>query len=158
MTQKASSKSLIEELHAAGIAHELLPHPRTLTAAAEAAALGVEPQEVAKTIVLSTPAGFVRAVIPASERLDLRKVRAFLEEPRVELLSEDELEQAYPEFDLGAVPPFGGEHHDRVVVDIRVCERESAVFDAGTHEESVRLPVGDLVAHERALIADICLT
>lgn len=158
MTRLAVPKSLIEELHAAGISYELLPHPRTLTAAAEAAALGVDTREVAKTIVLSTPEGSVRAVIPASERLDLHKVRAFLEEPHVRLLTEEELGSAYPEFDLGAVPPLGGGQGDRVLVDIRVCECESAVFDAGTHEQSVRLPVGDLVAHERALIADICLT
>jgi hypothetical protein len=53
-------------------------HPRTTTAAAEAHVLGLEPRDVAKTVVLSTPDGFLRAVLPASERLDLGKVRALL--------------------------------------------------------------------------------
>ena len=58
-------------------AYELIPHRRTNTAVGEAEA-HADPSQVAKTIVLSTPDGFVRAVLPASERLDLHKVRHFL--------------------------------------------------------------------------------
>jgi hypothetical protein len=38
------------------------------------------------------------------------------------LASEDELARAYPEYDLGAVPPFGGASHDRVLVDAGVTD------------------------------------
>jgi prolyl-tRNA editing enzyme YbaK/EbsC (Cys-tRNA(Pro) deacylase) len=74
-----------------------------MTAVAEAEALDIEPSQVAKTLVLVALAGFVFAVLPASERLDLRKVRAFLDTKDVELASEETLAGAYPEFELGVV-------------------------------------------------------
>jgi Ala-tRNA(Pro) deacylase len=61
-------------LDQAGVGYEVLEHTHTERAADEAAALGVAPEEVAKTLVLTTPEGNVRAVLPASERVDLRKV------------------------------------------------------------------------------------
>ncbi len=155
MTVHTAPKSLLDQLEEAGIAYELLPHRRTDTAAAEAEALGIEPSQVAKTIVLTSPAGFVLAVLPASERLDLHKVRAFLDSKDVELATEEVLAGAYPEFELGAVPPTGA-HGDRVLVDLRMCENEYVVLEAGTHEESLRMGTAGLIALNRALVADLC--
>ena len=90
-------KELLEDLEAEQIEYAVLPHERTMTAKAEAHALGVDPDEVAKTLVLISPSGFVRAVIPASERLDLRKVRELLEIDELALATEAELAGAYPE-------------------------------------------------------------
>jgi len=146
--------TLLDELDRAGVAYELIPHARTESAAAEAAALGVDPREVAKTLVLTTPDGFVLAVLPASERLDLAKVREFLGTKRVELAGEELLAGAYPEYELGAVPPFV--YGDRVLVDVRLCAHLGVLFEAGTHEASLRLSTRDLIALSNALLADIC--
>jgi Ala-tRNA(Pro) deacylase len=142
-------------LDEANVEYELLPHPHTETAAAEAEALGVEPEEVAKTLVLSTPAGYVRAVLPASERIDLRKVREHVEGgKRIHLATEDDLARDYPDFELGAVPPFGGAG-DRVLVDSRLAARETVVLEAGSHEQSVRLRTADLLELTRAGVVDL---
>jgi Ala-tRNA(Pro) deacylase len=147
---------LINELEAAGIAYETIPHDRTATALGEARALHVEPASVAKTVVLSTPTGIVRAVIPASGRLDVGKVRGALGVEQVDLLTETALAGAYPEFELGAVPPIGGPHGDRVLLDIGICEKEFVLFEAGTHDTSIRIASADLAGQESVLIADIC--
>jgi Ala-tRNA(Pro) deacylase len=142
-------------LDEANVEYELLPHPHTETAAAEAEALGVEPEEVAKTLVLSTPAGYVRAVLPASERIDLRRVREHVEGgKRVHLATEDDLARDYPDFELGAVPPFGG-GDDRVLVDSRLAARETVVLEAGSHEQSVRLRTADLLELTKAGVVDL---
>ena len=144
--------SILDE---AGVAYELLPHARTETAAAEAETLGVQPEEVAKTLVLSTPAGYVRAVLPASERIDLRRVREHVEGgKRVHLATEEDLRRDYPDFELGAVPPFGGPA-DRVLVDSRLAARETVVLEAGSHEQSVRMRAADLVEISKADVADL---
>ena len=142
----------------AGVEYELLSHPHTETAAAEAEALGVDPGEVGKTLVLSTPDGNVRAVLPGSARLDVRKVRDVLRVTgkRVHLLSEDALTRDYKEFELGAVPPLGGKSRDRVLVDTRLAERDSIVIEAGSHDESVRIRTADLIRLTEAQVADIC--
>src|SRR5215218_1050533 len=150
----ADVTSFLEE---AGVDFDVLEHAHTERAADEAAALGIEPQEVAKTLVLVAPSGNVRAVLAASERVDLHKVAAVLGVggKKVHLASEDDLARDYGDFELGAVPPFGG-REDQVIVDERLAGRDSVVLEAGTHEQSVRLKAADLVRLTRAQVADIC--
>ena len=152
-----TSATLTRALDEAAARYELLPHAHTESALAEADALGVSPDDVAKTLVVTTPEGYVRAVLPASHRIDLRKVRAVVggSKKKIHLAHEDELVAAYPDFELGAVPPLGGPQGDRVIVDNRVAERESVVLEAGTHDESVRLATGDLIRLAQAEVADI---
>lgn len=152
------ARELTTALDKAGVGYELLPHAHTERAADEAEALGVAPAEVGKTLVLTTPSGYVRAVLPASERLDFRKVGEVLGvgKKSIHLSTEDDLARDYPEFDLGAVPPFGDGRGDRVLVDSRLAERPSVVVEAGSHDESVRLPTADLVRLAEAEVADIC--
>jgi Ala-tRNA(Pro) deacylase len=150
----ADITSLLDE---AGVDYDLLEHEHTERAADEAEVLGVTPEEVAKTLVLATPSGNVRAVLPASERVDLPKVADLLEAPhkQVHLATEDDMKRDYPDFPLGAVPPVGGRQGDRVIVDSRVAERDSVVLEAGSHERSVRLKAADLVRLAGAQVADI---
>jgi Ala-tRNA(Pro) deacylase len=150
----ADVKRFLEE---AGIEFDVLEHARTERAAEEAAALGIRPEEVAKTLVLVASSGYVRAVVAASERIDLRKVAATLgvSGKKVHLASEDSLARDYADFELGAVPPFGG-REDQVLVDERLARRDSVVVEAGSHERSVRLKASDLVRLTKAQVADIC--
>lgn len=144
-------------LEDAGVDFDVLDHARTERATDEAAALGIESEEVAKTLVLVAPGGNVRAVLGASERLDLHKAAAALGVggKKVRLASEDELAGSYAEFELGAVPPFGGPT-DQVIVDERLAARDSLVLEAGSHDRSVRLKAADLVRLASAQVADIC--
>jgi len=152
------SASLLALLAEAGVSYEFLPHPRTERALAEAEALGVDPAEVAKTLVVSTPAGYVRAVLPAPERIDLSKLSQVVGVPRetLHLASEEALERDYADFELGATLPFGGARSDPVVVDRHLAGRKSLVVEAGTHVESLRLDSADLVRVTQARVADIC--
>ena len=87
------TEQLTRPLDEAGINYEVLPHEHTESAAEEAQALGVEPTDVAKTLIVSGPEGNVRAVVPASERLDLHKLAEACEVGRnaLQLASEDDL-------------------------------------------------------------------
>jgi Ala-tRNA(Pro) deacylase len=154
-----ATEDLTRMLDEAGVRYQLLPHARTESALAEAEALGVAPAGVAKTLVVTTPEGYVRAVLSASERIDLHKLREVTGGGRkkVHLASEQDLARDYPEFDLGAVPPIGGGRRDRVVVDSRLAEFESIVLEAGSHERSVRVATEDLVRVTEAEVADIRL-
>lgn len=154
MTARAP-RSLVHELEQASIAYELIDHARTTSAAAEARVLGLGPHEVAKTVVLTTPEGFVRAVLPASDRLDFGKLREILGTNEVELATEAILVGAYPDFELGAVPPLTGGDGDRVLMDRRLCENEWVVLEAGTHEQSLRLRTSDLVELTEARLVDL---
>jgi Ala-tRNA(Pro) deacylase len=149
--------ALTSVLDDAGVKYEVLAHEHTETAADEARALGVEPAEVAKTLVVDTPAGYVRAVLPASERIDVGKLAEVIGERRKELqlATEAALTRDFGEFELGAIPPVGGSRSGRVVVDTCIAERDSIVLEAGSHDESIRLAAADLIRVSAAEVADI---
>jgi len=152
----AYSNALTEALDRAGTAYEILDHKPTDRAADEAAALGLRPTEVAKTIVVTAGEGNLRVLLPASERIDMHKLRDLLGAGKeLHLLSEDALRRDYPEFELGAVPPAGG-REDAVVVDSRVAALDQVVLEAGTHDRSVRVAAADLISLTKARIADVC--
>jgi Ala-tRNA(Pro) deacylase len=156
MSTQITPRALTDVLRAHGVSYELIPHRRTESAAAEARAVGVHPEHVAKTLVLQVDDGFVRAVLPASERLDLAKARQVLGARDVHLASEDVLAEAYGEFELGAVPPIGGERHDPVLVDRHLPREGWVVFEAGSHEHSLRVRAADLIDVAEAQVADLC--
>jgi Ala-tRNA(Pro) deacylase len=153
-----ATEDLTRALDEAGAAYELLTHAHTESALAEAEALGLSADDVAKTLIVKTGEGYLRAVVPASRRLDERKVRDISggSKKRVHLATEDDLRRDYPEFELGAVPPIGGSRSDPVVVDRRLATRDSVVLEAGSHEQSVRIATADLVRAAQAEVADIC--
>jgi Ala-tRNA(Pro) deacylase len=152
----ASTKLLVDKLSGEGVDFELLPHSRSTTATAEARELGVLPQTVAKTVVAKDADDLhVRAVIPATSRVSLSKLAEAASTTTVRLLTEAELVADYPQFELGAVPPFGGPAGDRVVVDRRLMEQEHVVFEGGVHDTSLRMRAEDLIEVADAQKADI---
>jgi Ala-tRNA(Pro) deacylase len=153
-----ATEDLTGALDEAGAAYELLPHAHTESALAEAEALGLEPADVAKTLIVKTLEGYLRAVVQASGRLDERKVRDLISGSKkdVHLATEHDLRRDYPDFDLGTVPPLGGARRDPVIVDSRVAARESVVLEAGSHKQSVRIATSDLVRAAGAEVTDIC--
>ena len=153
-----SIADLTKVLNDAGAEYEVLHHGHTERAVEEAEALGLDAAEVAKTLIARTPEGHLRALVPASERLDMRKLREAVggSKDDVQLATEAEMAQDYPEFALGAVPPLGGTRSDPVIVDRRLAEHEWVVFEAGTHDDSVRVRTEDLLRIAQAQTADLC--
>ena len=70
--------------------------------------------------------------------------------------TETEMAHDYPEFALGAVPPVGGARRDPVIVDRKLAKREWLVFEAGSHDDSVRVRTEDLLRITAAQTADLC--
>jgi prolyl-tRNA editing enzyme YbaK/EbsC (Cys-tRNA(Pro) deacylase) len=147
---------LVDALERAGVGYEVLEHSPTDRAADEAKALGLGPGEVAKTIVVTTGESSFRVLLPAADRIDMHKLRDVLETGKeLHLLTEEAMRNEYPEFELGAVPPLGG-RTDGVVVDRRVADHDRIVFEAGSHDRSVRVEASALVQATGAHVADVC--
>jgi Ala-tRNA(Pro) deacylase len=147
---------LLDVLERGDISYRLISHSRTQTAVGEAEALGMDPRAVAKTVVVEDEDGFARVVLPASERLDLHKVRTVLGSREVKLADETTLLGAYPEFELGAVPPLGGPRGDRVIFDSSLRRQPLVACDAGAHDQSLVLSTTDLVNLSGGAVADVC--
>jgi Ala-tRNA(Pro) deacylase len=139
---------LKETLTERGITFELLPHAKAYTSIEEARALGIDADEVVKTIVLDTQDGHAVAVIPASRRLNMNLVRDALADNHAALATENEIEQDFPGYELGALPPLGTLLHAPVFVDPEVMTHETIVFAAGSQTESVKARTKDVFRGE----------
>jgi Ala-tRNA(Pro) deacylase len=152
----APTKLLVDRLSREGVDFELLRHGRSTTAVAEERALGVVPHTVAKTVIAKDADELhVRAVIPATSRVSISKLAKAASTPAVRLLTEAELVADYPQFELGAVPPFGGPAGDRVIVDRSLMKHGHLVFEGGVHDTSLRMRAEDLIEVAGAQRADI---
>jgi Ala-tRNA(Pro) deacylase len=147
-TQEAIMNDVLEALRARGVDVEDIHHDPAHTALGEAARAGAAPDEVAKTLILSTAGRHALAVIPASERLDMALVHEALGDSHARLSTEEELQRDYPDYELGAFPPLGSLFDAPVLVDPRVLEHETIVFPAGTATFSLRARTADVFRDE----------
>jgi Ala-tRNA(Pro) deacylase len=147
--------TLRRELDCAHLDYDVIEHRRTEPASEEARTIGVRPEHVAKTVVLAADRRYVRAVLPASQRLDMHKVRHVLGDTHARLATECELAIAYPMYELGAVPPFGAPAGDRILFDRGLTECDSIVLEAGSHNASIRMRTTDALSLAQAEIEDI---
>jgi Ala-tRNA(Pro) deacylase len=82
-------------------------------------------------------------VLPASEKVRLDHLRQTLGTENVDLASEDEFKGAFPDCETGAMPPFGNLYGMRVFVAQVLREDEEIAFNAGSHDELIRLPYAE---------------
>jgi Ala-tRNA(Pro) deacylase len=139
-----------------GVPYEVVEHEPTYSAAAEARAAGADLEATAKAVALHDHDGYRLAVIPAGERVDVRRVRDVLgASHHLRLATEQELEQDFPAFELGALPPFGAAPLPEVV-DVRLLRHERLVCAGGEHSHSVLIGALDLLRITEPRVADIC--
>lgn len=140
-----------------GVEYEVVDHAERFTAAAEARAAGVGPEDAAKEVVLRAGGAYVLAVIPASERLDFQKARRLLDgEQRPRLATEAEIAADFPEFELGALPPFGPIHDIPEIVDRRLLDHDRVLCAGGDHRHSLSIDPNEIVRIGNARVADLC--
>jgi Ala-tRNA(Pro) deacylase len=144
--REVAAMSLVtEHLEQHGAAFEVLAHRQAYTSIEEARALGVDADEVLKTLAVRTGPGYVLVVIPAVRRLDLRLVREAVGDHHARLATEDELGRDFPDYQLGALPPLGVLVGANLYVDPEVLGNDTVVFAAGTQTESVKMQTQELV-------------
>lgn len=145
-------------LNGLGIPYEVVEHEQAFSAASEASAVGVRPENTAKSVLLHDGEGYRLAVISASDRLDLGKVRDLLEISRgnLRLATEYQMGADFPELELGAIPPLGEMLPVPEIVDRRVLEHDRVLCNGGDHAHSVLLDPNDIVRASGARVEDVC--
>jgi Ala-tRNA(Pro) deacylase len=157
MSAQMGFQSVTGFLEREGVPFEVVEHKRTLTAAAEARAAGMPADDVAKTVVLRDDGAYRLAVIPASRRLDLRKVRDVVDgAPGLRLVTEAEMATDFGDFEVGALPPFAPLMQAVELMDERLLDHDRILCCGGDHEHGVLLDPLDVVRAGQARVADIC--
>src|SRR6476469_7040631 len=159
MSQIATPRSarVTEFLEGEGVPFQLVEHTQTYSAYGDARATNHRPASVGKTVVLRDASGYVFAMIPATERLDLRKLREVLGASRqLQLVDEAEMAANFPDFEVGAIPPFAGGFPAAEVIDGRLLDEDRIMCSSGDHMHSILIDPRDAGAVANARVADIC--
>ncbi len=138
-----------------GLTYEVVCHDETFSTTAEARAVGVIASHVAKTLVIKTGEGDVLVVLPASERLDIHKLRDIIGDNHARLATEDEMNTEFPDLDLGAVPPLGELFGAPVYLDQELEQATEIIFAGGTHRDSIKMSGEDFLKLTRPEVVDL---
>lgn len=153
----ADVTTVAHHLDARGVAYETVEHEATMTARADARAADVDPSETAKNVVLTDGEVYVLAVIPASEVLDLHKVRRVIgDDKELRMATETEMAETFPAFEIGAIPPVGSLVFASEVIDERLLKQDRVLCGGGDHRHSLRLDPNELARITDASVGDVC--
>jgi len=134
---------LEEFLDANGVAYEVRSHLQAFTAQEVAAAQHVPGREMAKVVIVRAGREFLMAVLPAPQRVDLGQLGAAAGKPDLHLATEAEFAGLFPACEAGAMPPFGNLYGLPVWVDQALTRDKDISFNAGTHDQTVRMAYAD---------------
>ncbi|MEI6639264.1 MAG: YbaK/EbsC family protein [Chlorobium sp.] len=132
-------RKLREFLDSHAVRYFVVSHSPAYTAQEVAASAHVPGKELAKTVVVTIAGTLAMVVLPASRQLDFTLLREFCGTQEVELASEKEFVDIFPECEIGAMPPFGNLYGMEVYVSEELEEDDAIAFNAGAHTELLRL-------------------
>jgi len=124
-----------------------LIHDYVTTSEDAAKIRGTNIEDAAKALILKVQLrdgsyDFIQAVIPANERLDLKKLKIILDSKNVALASPEEVLEKTG-CTIGSVPPFGKLFDIQVYLDESILDKDFIVFSAGTHNDSIQMKAQD---------------
>lgn len=144
----------IQALNESGLAHALTRHGRVRSLEEAAAARGIEPRDLIKTMVVRRGEGdHLLALIPGDRTISWPKLRSLL---GVSRLSMPDAGAAFEVtgFERGTITPFGTRVPLPVFADERIVGRTVSI-GAGEHGVAATLDGDELLAHLDATVADI---
>lgn len=150
----AIAKKLKNYLDKQKVRYKSLKHELAYTAQEIAAAQHVPGKQVVKSVLIKADKGYLLAVLPATHLIDFAKLKKAVKAKKVSLASEEDIEKLIPDFEIGAMPPFGNLYNLPVYMDKTIAEDEEIVFNAGTHTDTVKMRTADLEKLAKPKVAE----
>jgi len=141
-------------VRASGLEHEVLRHGPVRNLAEAAAARGVEPADVVKTMVVRRGEGdHLLVLVPGDRAISWPKLRSLLEVSRLSMPDAGAAREVTG-YERGTITPFGATGDLPVVADERMVGRR-VTLGAGGHGVAVAVDADAALAHLAAIVADI---
>jgi Ala-tRNA(Pro) deacylase len=137
------------------VKYEIAEHPLAYTASEVAGAQHVPGKKMIKSVIVKADSDFVMCVLPAIHRVDFAKLKKVLGSSKIELADEEEIATLFPDYDVGAEPPFGQLYGLKVIADSILEEDEEIIFNAGTHTDVVKMKFADFKRIVNPTLANI---
>lgn len=140
------------------IKYLVISHSLAYTAQGVAAMTHVSGKKLAKTVIVKIDGVLAMAIVPAALHVDLDRLKNLTGAQVVELATEREFKDAFPDCETGAMPPFGNLYDMAVYADLSLAENEEITFTGGSHRELVRMSWYDMVRLVNPLIVQLTHT
>ena len=137
------AKRIKQFLEENGVPFECITHQTAYTSQETAAAAHVPGREFAKTVMVKVGGELAMVVLPAHRKLYIERLRKIAGRWDVELATEREFKDLFPDCDVGAMPPFGQLYGMKVFVDSSLPTADHIAFNAGTHDELIQIAYDD---------------
>ena len=141
-----------------GVAHTLHPYEPDASSSsygeAGAAALGVEPLRMFKTLLADLDGTLVCAVVPVSGSLDLKALAAALGGKKA-VMADPAAAERSSGYVVGGISPLGQKARLRTVVDASVTSYDTVHVSGGRRGLSLEVAPGDLVRLTGAVVAAV---
>lgn len=151
-----SEERAIAAAEALGLAYEATPIPRVRSLDEAATALGIEPRQIAKSLVVRIGNGEDRdyriVLVPGDRQIAWPKLRAVLGVNRASMPSADEAFEVTG-FERGTIGPLGTTKPWPVVIDAEVTGRINV--GSGAHGTGLMVDAAELAAAVGATVADV---
>lgn len=148
-------KKLKEFLDNNHIKYVSIVHSRAYTASEIAQSAHIPGKEMAKTVMVKIDGKMAMAVVPAPVQIDFDRLKRAIGASTVELAMEREFQDAFPECEVGAMPPFGNLYGMEVYVSRQLTQDKEIAFNAGSHTELIKLAYKDFERLVNPKIVDI---
>lgn len=125
------------------IKYKALKHAVAYTAQEIAAAQRVPGKQVVKSVLVKANGKYALAVLPAIHLIDTDKLKKILDCKTLKIATEDEIAKTVPDYEVGAMPPFGNLYGLEVYADELLKEDVEIVFNGGTHTDTVKIKYAD---------------
>jgi Ala-tRNA(Pro) deacylase len=134
---------VVEALKRERVPYTVFRHAPAYTAQEQAAVSHIRGRSAAKVVICLADNQPLQAIVPAHYRVDLEELRQLAGVMTLRLALEEEIALLYPEFEVGAAPPFGTLYGHRVFIDQCFVGEPEMVFNAGTHTVSLCMHYSD---------------
>lgn len=138
-------KRLKEYLAQNNVQYTSIPHAIAYAAREVSHVSHIPERQLAKCVIVNAGNKMIMVVIPSSEVVNFDSLKKSLHETNAQLASEAEFTKAFPDCELGAMPPFGNLYNMDVYVEKDLAANKEIAFNAGTHEEIIKLAYQDFV-------------
>jgi Ala-tRNA(Pro) deacylase len=136
-------QKLKEFLDSQNVKYVAITHSTAYTMQEIASLVHIKGREMAKTVVVKLDGGLAMAVLPASHQVDLERLKTMAGAKTVGLATEIEFRDQFPGCQTGAMPPLGNLFGIAVYADESLKKDKEITFNAGTHNELIRLAYED---------------
>ncbi len=137
------ARKLKQFLDSHNIKYVSIKHSEAYTAQEIAASAHIPGRELAKTVIVKIDGNMAMAVLPAGYKVEFQLLKEAAKANKVELASEEEFKDVFPDCEIGAMPPFGNLYGLEVFVEKTLAEDNEIAFNAGSHIELIKLAYKD---------------